>query len=68
MSTVPSVIVARHAGMRVLGISTITNIAAPDPLPGTVQSHEEVLETGKVAIPRLTALIHGVLANLPTAD
>ena len=65
MSTVPSVIVARHAGVRVLGISTITNMAIPDPEPGTVQTHEEVLETGKIAIPRLTALIHGVVANLP---
>lgn len=65
MSTVPSVIVARHAGVRVLGISTITNMAIPDPEPGTVQSHEEVLETGKIVIPRLTALIHGVVANLP---
>jgi purine-nucleoside phosphorylase len=65
MSTVPSVIVARHAGVRVLGISTITNMAIPDPKPGTVQTHEEVLETGKIAIPRLTALIHGVVANLP---
>jgi purine-nucleoside phosphorylase len=65
MSTVPSVVVARHAGLRVLGISTITNMAVPDPEPGTVQSHEDVLETGKIAIPRLTALIHGVVANLP---
>jgi purine-nucleoside phosphorylase len=65
MSTVPSVIVARHGGLRVLGISTITNMAIPDPEPGTVQTHEEVLETGKIAIPRLTALIHGVIAKLP---
>ena len=64
MSTVPSVIVARHAGVRVLGISTITNMAIPDPEPGTVQTHEEVLETGKIAISRLTALIHGVVAAL----
>lgn len=65
MSTVPTVIVARHAGVRVLGISTITNMAIPDPKPGTVQTHEEVLETGKIAIPRLTSLIHGVVARLP---
>lgn len=64
MSTVPSVVVARHAGMRVLGISTITNMAVPDPAPGTVLTHEEVLETGKQVIPRLTSLIHGILQQL----
>lgn len=64
MSTVPTVIVARHAGIRVLGVSSITNKADPDPKPGTVVSHEEVLETGKLIIPRLTALIRGVLRQL----
>ena len=64
MSTVPSVIVARHAGMRVLGISTITNMAVPDPLPGTELSHEEVLATGKQIIPRLTTLLRGILQQL----
>lgn len=64
MSTVPSVVVARHAGLRVLGISTITNMAVPDPAPGTVLSHEEVLETGRRVIPKLTALIHGVVRAL----
>jgi purine-nucleoside phosphorylase len=64
MSTVPSVIVARHAGVRVLGISTITNMAVADPQPGTQLSHEEVLETGRLVIPRLTALVRGVVAEL----
>lgn len=64
MSTVPSVIVARHAGVRVLGISTITNMAIPNPVPGTVLTHEEVLETGKQVIPKLTTLLHGLLQRL----
>lgn len=64
MSTVPSVIVARHAGVRVLGISTITNMAVPNPAPGTVLTHEEVLETGRQVIPKLTTLLHGILQHL----
>lgn len=64
MSTVPSVVVARHSGMRVLGISTITNMATPDPAPGQETTHEEVLEVGKVVVPLLTRMIHGILRRL----
>ncbi len=64
MSTVPTVIVARHAGMRVLGISSITNKAILEPMEGDEVSHEEVLETGKIIVPRLTTLIRGVLAGM----
>ncbi|MCP5099381.1 MAG: purine-nucleoside phosphorylase [Chloroflexi bacterium] len=64
MSTVPTVVVARHADMRVIGISSITNKADPDPKPGTVVTHDEVLETGKQIIPRLTALVRGILHQL----
>lgn len=64
MSTAPTVIAARHAGIRVLGISSITNKADPDPVPGTVVTHEEVLETGQIIIPRLTALLRGVLRRI----
>lgn len=64
MSTVPSVIVARHGGLRVLGISTITNITNMDPAPGAKTTHEEVLEIGALVVPRLTRLIHGILRRL----
>ena len=64
MSTVPTVITARHAGMRVLGISSITNKAILNPSEGDEVSHEEVLETGKMIVPRLTALIRGILAEI----
>jgi purine-nucleoside phosphorylase len=62
MSTVPEVIVARHGGTRVLGISGISNKANLD--GSTVTTHEEVLEAGKVIVPKLTKIILGVLQAL----
>lgn len=59
MSTVLEVIVARARGMRVLGISTITNPAAgtsPEPL-----NHEEVLAAGKAVAKDLEAVVRGVV-------
>jgi purine-nucleoside phosphorylase len=61
MSTAPEVIVARHGGMRVLGLSLITNLALPD---GPPANHEEVLEAGEQAKPRFGALIKGILTGL----
>lgn len=63
MSTVPEVITARHAGMRVLGISGISNKANLD--GNTLTTHEEVLEAGKQIVPRLISVIRGVLKVLP---
>ncbi len=65
MSTVPEVIVARHGGMRVLGFSGISNIAIDDPERQGRPTHEEVLEAGKVIVPKLTRLIKGVLRRWP---
>lgn len=62
MSTVPEVIVARHGGVRVLGISGISNKANLD--GNTITTHEEVLEAGKKIVPQLTTLIKGVLRRL----
>jgi purine-nucleoside phosphorylase len=65
MSTVPEVIVARHGGLRVLGISGISNIAQFEPGPDQPTTHDEVLATGQVIVPRLTGLIRGILRALP---
>ncbi|MCB0242994.1 MAG: purine-nucleoside phosphorylase [Anaerolineae bacterium] len=64
MSTVPEAIVARHGGMRVMGVSGISNVAI-DVIDGEGEaSHEEVLEAGASLVPRMTSLICGVLARL----
>jgi purine-nucleoside phosphorylase len=55
MSTTLEAIAARHAGLEVLGVSLVTNLAAgisPTPL-----SHEEVLEAGRAAGPRISRLL-----------
>ncbi|RMF49737.1 MAG: purine-nucleoside phosphorylase [Anaerolineae bacterium] len=62
MSTVPEVTVARHGGMRVLGFSGISNKANLD--GNTVTTHEEVLEAGRVIVPKLQTIIRGVLQRL----
>ncbi len=62
MSTVPEVIVAVHAGLRVLGISTITNSLKPDTTAEA--NHAEVLEVGQQAGPRLISLVKAILPQL----
>jgi purine-nucleoside phosphorylase len=64
MSTAPEVVVARHMGVRVLGLSGITNVHALDPARPQETSHKEVLEAGQVIAPRMIALIRGVLKRL----
>jgi purine-nucleoside phosphorylase len=62
MSTVPEVIVAIHAGMRVLGVSIITDQCLPDALePASV---EKIIAVASRAEPNLTTLIGGVLERL----
>ena len=62
MSTVPEVIVARSIGMRVLGVSCITNLASG--ISNNPITHAEVLEITARAATRFTALIRGVVARL----
>jgi purine-nucleoside phosphorylase len=63
MSTVPEVLVARHGGMRVLGISIITDLCIPETLEPA--SLDKILAVAGVAEPKLTALVEGVVAKLP---
>lgn len=65
MSTVPEVIVARARGIRCLGISTITNLAAG--ISPTKLSHAEVLEVGRQVGQALAAIVRGVVRLLPGA-
>lgn len=64
MSTAHSVIVANHCGMRVLGISTITNMANIDPQEEDFTNHEEVLEIGKLVVPKLAKLLREIVKSL----
>jgi purine-nucleoside phosphorylase len=62
MSTVPEVIAANHMGMKVLGISCVTNMAA-GLLPQKI-NHEEVLETGAMVRETLVKLLKALLPRL----
>jgi purine-nucleoside phosphorylase len=62
MSTVPEVIAAAYLGMRVLGVSCVTNAAAgilPQPL-----DHAEVIARGKEAAPRFIRLLEETIGRL----
>lgn len=61
-STVQEVIAAIHAGMRVLGLSTITNVHDPEnPVPATV---EDIIEVAKTATPVLEKIIRKVVEKI----
>jgi purine-nucleoside phosphorylase len=62
MSTVPEVIVAVHGGMKVLGISIITDSAVPETLTPTTL--DEIVAAANAAEPALTRLVAGVIAQL----
>jgi len=62
MSTVPEVIAATHMGMKVLGISAITDECFPDSLQPVNMA--EIVEAANIAEPKLTKVISGVLKRL----
>ena len=62
MSTVPEVIVARHMGIQVLGLSSVTNMAAG--ISKQKINHEEVLEAGERMAGKLTRFLHALLPVL----
>lgn len=62
MSTVPEAIVARHAGMEVMGIALVSNAAAG--VLGTPITHAEVLEAGRKAGPMLAVLIERIIGRM----
>jgi purine-nucleoside phosphorylase len=64
MSTVPEAIVAAHVGLRVLGLSTITNVCSPD-MPHTT-SAEQVVATANTASKKLSAIVHGIVTEVDT--
>ncbi len=62
MSTVPEAVAARHSGMRVLGISCVTNLGAG--LSGLPINHEEVMETGARVADTFKELLRRVIAEI----
>ena len=59
MSTVPEVLAAVHAGIRVLALSTVTNVSLPDKFSTT--SGEAVIDIAAAAEPKLRSIVTGVL-------
>ncbi len=62
MSTVPEVIVARHMGLRVMGVAIITDMCLPDALE--VADVQKIIATAMAAEPKLTGLIRGIVGRL----
>ncbi len=61
MSTVPETIVAVHCGMKVIGLSVVTDMCLPDALkPANV---EEIIAIANAAEPRLRTLVRGIVAE-----
>ena len=61
MSTVPEVLAAASCGMRVLGLSTITNVARPD--APKIVSAQEVVDVATAALPKVRAIVRGIVGD-----
>ena len=64
MSTTPEVIVARHCGLRVFGMSVITNICNTDNVEKNLNDGEDVVRTADAAADRMTQLFTRLIASL----
>lgn len=62
MSTVPEVIVARHAGLKTLGISCVTDMAIADEMVSI--SHEEVMQVANETRPKFISLVKGIIKEV----
>ena len=62
MSTVPEVLAAIHGGMRVFGVSCITDVCIPETLKPALL--EEILRVAKEAEPHLTHLVYQLIEQL----
>ena len=64
MSTTPEVIVARHCGIRVFGISVITNISNTDTVSKVLNDAEDVVKAADSAAEKMSGLISGIIASM----
>jgi purine-nucleoside phosphorylase len=62
MSTVPEVIVAKHSGMKVFGMSVVTDLGIRDEM--NIITHEEVLEAANVAAPKMALIVKELIKSL----
>jgi purine-nucleoside phosphorylase len=62
MSTVPEVIVAKHGGMKVFGMSVVTDLGIRDEM--NVITHEEVLEAANHAAPKMALIVKELIAQV----
>jgi purine-nucleoside phosphorylase len=66
MSTVPEALTARHASMKIIGISLVANLAAGRNKEAL--THEEVMKTMESVVPKVTVFLNSLIASLPKND